>query len=171
MAIGVGCVALGIDRFVLTGSATAPQEAEAVASGHAIIPEVDSDVARVPIPAVPFPKNLPEFDPLRGIRDVFVRPSDAAVDENGVRQGQEGPKTRGPKRPTSAAEFAAQHTLGAVLDDQRLKIAVVDGRWMKVGDAFDDCRLTTISGTAAHFQCPDGEAVLDISESAVRIRD
>lgn len=164
-------MALGIDRFLLTESATAPPHAEAAALSHAIIPEVSTDLARVPIPAVPFPKNLPTFDPLRGIRDVFVRPSEALVGDDGLLSGQEGPNTAGPKRPSSAADFVAQHTLSAVLDDPRLKIAVVEGQWIKVGDALDDCRLTTVSGTAAHFQCPDGEAVLDISESGVRIRD
>ncbi len=171
IAIGVGCAALGIDRFVLPESATAPQEAEAAALAPPIIPAVSSGVARVPIPAVPFPKNLPPFDPIRGIRDVFVTPSEALVGDDSLLSGQQGPNTAGPKRPSSAAEFVAHHTLGAVLDDQRLKIAVVDGHWMKIGDALDDCRLTTVSGTAAHFQCPDGEAVLDISESTVRIRD
>jgi len=168
IGIGVGFVALGIDRFMLPESATAPLEAEAAASGRAIIPDANSDVARAPIPAVPFPKNLPAFDPTHDIRDVFLTPSDALAAQAGDRKG---PKTGEPNQVSSAAEFAKQHTLNAVLDDQRLKIAVVDGRWMKVGDTFDDCRLTTISGTAAHFLCPYGEAVLDFSDPAVRIRD
>ncbi len=163
-------MALGIDRFLLSESATAPQYAEAAAPSNAITPEVSTELTRVPIPAVPVPKNLPTFDPLRGIRDVFVSPSEALVGDDGLLPGQEGPNTAGPKRRSSAAEFVAQHALSAVLDDPRLKIAVVDGQWIRVGDAFDDCRLTTVSGTEAHFQCPDGEAVLDISESAVRIR-
>ena len=171
IAIGVGCAALGIDRFMLPERATAPQEAEAAVLAHPIIPAVSSGVTRVPIPAVPFPKNLPPFDPIRGIRDVFVTPSEALVGNDSLLSRQQGPNTAGPKRPSSAAEFVAQHTLSAVLDDPRLKIAVVEGQWIKVGDTLDDCRLTTVSGTAAHFQCPDGEAVLDISDSAVRIRD
>jgi len=171
IAIGIGCVALAVDRFILTESATAPQDVNAAGINRTTLPEEPADAGQTPVPAVPFPRNLPAFDPTRDIRDVFVRPSDAIAGDDEQQRGPKSPKTGDPKEATSAAEFVTRHTLSAVLDDGRLKIAVVDGLWMRVGDAFDDCRLTSVSGTAARFRCPDGDAVLDIAASPVRIRD
>jgi len=164
-------MALFIDRFMLGESATAPLEAEAVAPRRAIVPPENEDGASVPIPAVPFPRNLPAFDATGEIRDVFVSPSDMRAADHGEHNRQVGPKTDDPVGPSSAVEFAARHALNALLDDQSLRIAIVDGRWIKVGGAVDDCRLITISGTAAQFQCPFGEATLEIPSKPVRIRD
>jgi len=171
IAIGVGCLALAIDRFALTESVTEPAPSEAAPVVAAAEPvSAATEVPRVPIPAVPFPKNLPAYDATRDIRDVFLAPRERDADGNAIRAGK-GPKTDGSDQPGLAAEFAGKHTLNAVLDDHGLKMAVVDGKWIRIGDDIQGCRLTTISGTAARFQCSDGDAVLDISDAAVRIRD
>ena len=58
------------------------------------------------------------------------------------------------------AEFIRRHELGGILFHEDLKIAVLDGRWMRIGELIDGCTLKKISGNTARFECYDGKAEL-----------
>jgi len=123
-----------------------------------------------PIPELSFPRNLKPFDPSAPIRDIFARPQSVAVDTANGRSDQEESDAASDSPETSAkpggnqrigrAKFATQHRLEAVMIQQSLKIAIVDGRWMQVGDVVDGCTLSDISGESAVFRCRDGDARL-----------
>ena len=44
-----------------------------------------------------------------------------------------------------------------------LRIAVVDGSWLRLDQDFDGCRLTAIAGNEVRFACHDGDAVLRVN--------
>lgn len=80
---------------------------------------------------------------------------------------EDGTRPRG----LDQAAFQAGHELGGVLDHERLKIAIIDGRWLRIGDKVDGCTLTRISGDTVCFECYDGEAVLKPSRGRGAIGD
>jgi hypothetical protein len=114
------------------------------------------------IPELPFPRNLNPFDPSAPIRDIFARPQFAAMDtaNEGASDSPERSGKPGEKQRIGRAAFAAQHRLDAIMIQQSLKIAILDGRWMQVGDVVDGCTLSDISGESAVFRCRDGDALL-----------
>jgi len=114
------------------------------------------------IPELPFPRNLNPYDPSAPIRDIFMRPPSAAVEtaDQAASDSPESAATSGEKQRIGRAAFAAQHRLDAIMIQQRLKIAILDGRWMQVGDVIDGCTLFVINGESAVFRCRDGDALL-----------
>jgi len=169
IVIGVGGLALVVDRLVLSDSATAPQTAEAASNGSESPAGVSAAPNKVPIPAVPFPDNLPDVPQIAGLRDVFARPDNP--EKAADRGGGARPKTRDESQVVSPAEFVQRHSLEAVFREADLHVAVVNGRWLGVGDVMDACRLVGLRDPSARFACPTGEAVLDISDGIKRMRD
>ncbi|MDO8631967.1 MAG: hypothetical protein Q7R41_15890 [Phycisphaerales bacterium] len=118
------------------------------------------------IPELPFPRNLDPFDPSAPIRDIFAR-SQSAATETTDQAASDSPETSAKpdeKRRIGRMAFAAQHRLEAVMIQQSLKIAILDGRWMQVGDVVDGCTLSDISGESVVFRCRDGDALLSLFE-------
>jgi hypothetical protein len=114
------------------------------------------------IPELPFPRNLKSTDSTVALRDIFARPPSAAM-ETTAEGASDSPETSakpGEKQCIGRAAFAVQHRLKAVMVMEGLKIAIVDGRWMQVGDVVDGCTLSDISGESAVFRCRDGDALL-----------
>ena len=58
------------------------------------------------------------------------------------------------------------HTLNAVMDHEGLRIAVIDGQWLRAGDVLDGCTLRFVNGTDVRFDCANGEAVLTFNSRA-----
>jgi len=119
-------------------------------------------VAQTTAPELHFPRNLPAFDASTEIRDIFTRLEEESLHDPS--QPSSGKKSASKK--TVADEglgretFLAVHRIDAVMTQDRLKIALVDGRWLRPGDVLDHCTLTHIEGDSATFQCHDGEALL-----------
>ncbi len=164
--MALGATALLVDRFVLSDGVTQPDSALAgdrLVSAPIAPPAGNSTVA-LPIPKIPFPRGLAPFDPDRAARDVFLPP--AFVGER--RDSGDGNMAAGDgssARPgtTGTAMFITRHKLDGVLIDQGLKIAIVDGLWIRLGELLDGCKLTDISGQEARFECRDAQAVLAIA--------
>ena len=179
--LAVSALGLVIDRFVLTGSATAPAQASADTGVQPRdgrhIPTIDAGPS-ASIPEIPFPTGLVAAESLSTIPDVFAPPSarlrgeldagrthNAAIDRSG----------RGSSQRLSGAAFENRHTLVGVLVHQRrqiglpMKMAVLDGRPVRIGDVIDGCTLKDVSGYRARFECHDGPAVLKVRDTGTRM--
>jgi hypothetical protein len=163
--LGLGMAALAADRLLVGGDPT-PASVEAAASltnRSPADPAATGATERIPVPGVPFPRNLPAVAADALIRDAFANPGAGSGDTAGSRvRGPDGPFAR----PPTAAAFVDIHRLDAVMDDGALHIAVVDGRWVRPGERIDGCRLDRLEGIRAVFVCSDEEqAVLVIPGS------
>jgi hypothetical protein len=165
MAIALGGVALVVDKCVLTESVTAPESAEAMPNPRTINAK-PPPTAAVPgsadIPELPFPRNLPVFDGQRTMRDLFLRSSvaveDGSADAEADNHGSRGPRNANLRRD----QFQQNHRLNGVLIQDRLRIAIVDGQWVHLGDSVSGCELIEVTGNEAHFRCVDGDGVLTV---------
>lgn len=157
--LGVSALGLAIDRFVIPRGAEGASSALPVAAAP---PQPDPLVQSVSIPGVPFPENIVSADPGRPIIDLFAPP---ALRGRGGTDNQEGTDAVPlPGAPSPADTFVTQHKLSAVLIDARLKIAVVDGHWVRVGETIDGCTLIGIEGQTVHFSCVDKDTSLTVGE-------
>ena len=171
--IGLCGIALLVDRLVITQGATAPAEALAHVRKPSLKPsDADADRKTVSIPELPFPRMLKPMDPAEPMRDLFAPPDNRlGSDRTGNARGRRGTGTRGNASSASRQAFLASHHLKAILDDPRLKIAIVDGLWVRIGQTVGGCRLTKVEGIRACFTCPDGEAVLILETAQSRTGD
>lgn len=173
----LGALALFVDRFVLSEGATAPDQANA--SPEKLVRHPAGSPARVAedapaIPELPFPRGVERFTFGPEIPDLFAPPgtvrkgggSTLAANQDGLSSSNAAPS-----RGLSQAAFTARYELDGVLSHERLRIAIVGGRWLRLGDTVDGCKLTHIAGDAARFACFDGEAVLEPRCGRRNVRD
>lgn len=193
MLMALGGVALLVDRFFLGGAGIPTLPAASLAAGAdsavglapnasatpvaAPRPVAQVALAKPPIPVapacvsipeLPFPRRLPAWDASAPIRDLFAPPGARDVIDgvdgqthNGVGRG--GPATDA--SPMGRKAFATQHHLKALLLGERLGIAVVDDRWMQLGDLLAGCELVELNAESAQFQCHDGSVSLTLEDS------
>ncbi len=163
----VGGVALFVDRCVLSDDAATLRKTPASARADSPAPLAPPDEnleTTLSIPELPFPRGLKPFDPATDMRDLFAPlPQDTDGDLNSSAPDKDRPLSAGGPGPLNSETFVAQHHLDGVMNDQRLKIAIVDGRWVRPGEKIDGCTLTKLEGTRVSFECSDGEAVLQLS--------
>ena len=117
-----------------------------------------------------FPRALPGADPQNSLRDAFGLtpaalqllggPASGTAELKASDQGQ-----RPPDPGMTAARFIQLHRLTAVIQGPSASVAVLDDRWVQVGDTVDQCTLVGITGRSASFECPDGPADLSIEIS------
>jgi hypothetical protein len=159
--MGVCAVALLVDRLVLRRSATAPASADAaVGATRGEGGAGTAESRREPIPELPFPRGLSSIESAEGFRDIFS-PSDNSASGEAARrrQGAGGSESA----PAARDSFVAAHRLDAVMEAEGLKIAIVNGVWVRVGQSVSGCALREIRGTEARFACSDGDAVLIVA--------
>ena len=159
--------ALLLDRVMLVGP---PQAASADNVAHRSLSAlgVQTPTARTPpLAPTPFPE-LPLHDTLpRHLRDVFAP---AALAQNallGPEQEDAIPAIDSRRGETGAVQperFEEDHRLLAVMISDHVTVAVVDDRWLRVGDSLDGCELVEISGTGVSFRCPHGTAFLSATD-------
>ena len=153
----LGGVALVVDRCVLTTSVTMPATVAATAPPPpaASAPSAET-LATLELP---FPRAIPAWDPQSPIRDLFAPFSDEnATDKRHTRSRRGADAGQG-----TCAAFVTQHRIEAVLVQESLKIAIVDGAWVRIGESVDGCILTEIVGNKVRFRCRDGDIVLALS--------
>lgn len=162
--------ALLLDRVMLVGP---PQAASADNVAHRSLSAlgVQTPTARTPpLAPTPFPK-LPLYQtPLRHLRDVFAPATLAQTALLGPAHDGAAPAS-GSRRDESGAahpeRFERNHRLLAVMVSGDVTVAVVDDRWLSVGDTLDGCELVEISGTGASFRCPNGTASLSATDDGL----
>jgi len=164
-----------VDRCILTPSVTMPAPAAASGTGLSAQttaegrPLLTLDVAHqghaqewhttMATLELPFPRTIPAWDPRTPIRDIFAPFSDGdAADKRHPRSPGGGDAGK-----ASCADFVARHHLDAVLVQESLKIAILDGVWVRMGESIDGCVLTEIVGHKVRFRCRDGDTSLALS--------
>lgn len=163
MYLGVmvlGAVALFVDRFVLRASVSGPDAA--LATGSRIAPETGSPQP-VAIPELPFPTGVRDFKLDGPIRDLFLPPM-FRYGGDGTLAADNRSHNRGTREDGRASReaFLGRNRLDALLTDDRMKIAIVNGRWVRIGQIVDGCTVTDISGDRILIDCSDGSAALTL---------
>ena len=168
----LGGAALMIDRTVLSDGVTGPDSAVATSASDPIIP-MASPIKHQTVPVLHFPRGFDSYEVSEGIRDIFS-PLQKQDIGNGAKVGTDknGLYADGSLAISSASTmaFSKAHRLGGVILSDRLKIAIVDGAWVKVGQVVDGCRLDSVSGNEARFVCRDESVVLKVADNATLIR-
>ena len=162
-----GALALAVDRFLFSANSGVPATAAAITvSGDSFELPQATELA---IPALPFPRGIAPVDPQSAIPDLFKPPRLSANEGSDALNAD---KLASAHRELSGqldhSAFEAKHHLKAVLVNQRLKIANVDGQWMRIGDSLDGCGCIEISGREVRFECHDDEAVLRVNVKMLR---
>lgn len=156
----LGGAALVLDRCILTPSVTMPASVAASVTATAPPP------LAAPAPSadtlatleLPFPRAIPAWDPQSPIRDLFAPFSDDdAADKRRTRSPRDADAGRG-----TCAGLLSQHHLEAVLVQESLKIAILDGVWVRIGESVNGCVLTEIVGNKVRFRCRDGDTLLTL---------
>ncbi len=133
--------------------------------------EMESTVS---IPELPFPRGVAAFDlPTSGapVRDLFAPPQ-SVVNRNAADTPTDSndSATNRSKRANRAA-FLTHHRVSGIILFESLKIAIVDGMWLRKGQLLDGCTLKSVSGNEARFECYDGQAVLRVTNTKSLTRD
>ncbi len=174
--IAAGGGFLLVDTLFMAEGVTEPQQAVGATGeplGVAQPPDTPADEL-TSIPELPFPYAVAEYSLSPDAPDPFAPPkgaddgraTDLASDKHGrlaLGADSDGKLDR--------TEFIERHVLDGVLDQGRLKIAIVDGEWLRPGDVLDGCTLKTVAGSEARFECFDGYAVLRFGDKAAHTRD
>lgn len=160
LVIGLSGVGLIADRVISTGSPEVPAAARAAPTG----PIVNTAPDALPlIPKLPFPRSLRTWDRPSDIRDFFLPPQ---VQKNATINGRSPDKTLSVKISSRAENeakrqsFASRHAVHAVMVNGSLRMAIVDGIWVREGETFDGCKLERISNNQALFSCYAGHVTL-----------
>lgn len=172
-----GGLALIVDRCIPSDGPLEPATAGALTPAHSPTPASAPPAGPPPtssIPELPFPRGIEPYDTDSPIPDLFTPPE--SVMARNAADGAAREATQDGEQNTSAtgaarATFRLTHRLTGVLIDERLRIAVVDGAWVRVGQSLDGCVLSAVSGNEARFECYDGESVLKITPSGAGARD
>ena len=156
----LGGVALVVDRCVLTPSVTMPASVAASVAATAPPPSAASasSADTLAILELPFPRAIPAWDPRSPIRDIFAPFSD---DDTADKRRTRSPRGADAGHGTCAG-LLSQHHLEAVLVQDSLKIAILDGAWVRIGESVNGCVLTEIVGHKVRFRCRDGDTLLTL---------
>lgn len=170
----LAAAALAVDRCAFSNEQAAGFSPRGDSAQGAIRGSVDlrpspaETVPTISIPELPFPRGVAAFDlPASGdpCRDLFAPPksvlnrntADASTDSNDSATNRD--------KRVNCATFLTHHRLSGVLLFDSLRIAVVDGTWLRKGQLLDGCTLMSVSGNEARFECYDGEAVLKVTNT------
>jgi hypothetical protein len=172
----VAGLALAVDRLVLTDVSMDPQSVLARQTDAGSEKTASLSAAEAPmlsIPELPFPRGLePTYDASRLIRDLFALPEVVREGMANAGADKDGPNSAGQGRPEEAnrATFVSLHRLDGVIIQARLRIAIVDGVWMRIGQSLDGCALKVIAGNEVRFSCSDGDAALTVNANDLLLR-
>jgi hypothetical protein len=163
--IGVGLCAL-VGSWIFDDGG-APATARAASSERPRERATAAIIAAASVPdlqAAPFPTGLSAFQGKELTRDPFTM---SALARSALTPPPEAlkPEDAAMNDPTPPGEaFRQRHQLSAVMRVGNSRVAVLNGILMTVGQTVDECELTRIDASAAHFDCPDGSIVLEIAD-------
>jgi hypothetical protein len=169
--IAVGFVALAVDRLTGDGpaKAAAARKPDPTADKKLALDE-DSHLAPGAagrVAAASFPQELDDLQTDQPVRDAFgltpailkaMRPPEP--EQTAGLPGKPG--GRSAKARVTAARFADEHRLSAVMHGPAIAIAVVNDQWIEPGQALDECKLVEITGRSAVFECSGEIAELTV---------
>ena len=112
---------------------------------HPVVGPASAPVS-LPIPELPFPRGLKSLALNAEVRDLFEPPAagpgnpDVADSDNREPDLTGSANYQGPQHDL----FEQQHHLSGVMVNERLRIAIVDGVWLQLGQSLDDCKLISV---------------------------
>ncbi len=156
----ISACALVVNSFVLSSDLPEP---ETPARKDGTASDASSSVSGLPIPELPFPRGISPIDPEAEVPDLFAPPH-LKRRFDGVDADKPAGNAAQLSAPghLSSASFEEAHHLNGILVDQRLKIAGLDGQWVRIGTSVDGCTLTDISPREVTFRCFDNSVILHL---------
>lgn len=163
--LGVALTGLAVDRVFLGSGATGPAAASAAAEEFAVDPF--SDLLEVEL-AEAADEPEPLTSALAGRLEAFTRSGEHELGDlpdifEPSASWRSAPSSEGAvaARPASASEaFQAAHRLNAVMLSDSKPGAVVDGRFLTIGQDLDGFVLTSVSERSAVFKAENEQAEL-----------
>ena len=162
----LGLAALIVDRVFLSE----PEAAKAQPSAATTRPSARPPIRPSARPSVASPTSRPAVnslsDRLRQVQEADQSRLAKARKVVGLAEpaAQSAPKAPSPvlqpPKPDPAEKFRRAHRLTATLLNGQLSQAMVDGRFITLGQALDGFRLTAVSSTTATFESADAKVVL-----------
>lgn len=155
-----GAAALVVDRIIFP-SANVPASALAQDenAGDAVLAATLGSAGAGSIPDLPFPRTPAALGPKQTSRDLFAPFGEsiatAVKADNHVAY-----------RTSLHAEFAATHSLQAVLIQGDNQCAVINKKVLRTDDSVGGCTITAIGAREVQVRCPDGDAILRLPEPA-----
>ena len=157
--IGMGLVAVVVDRLVFRASE--PTHAQA---SLALIEDLEADIEEeeLPLPAMPFPSSIKSWVG-NSFPDSFASPQARGLSpgSDGVAV-QGGPQVSALHVQSTRLLFQQNHLLSGLAQVGELGVAIVNGKWVEVGDVVDGCELVGLGESSAKFLCRDGEVELSV---------
>lgn len=162
----IGAAGLVADRFIFQDAVPAPAEAATVIEHTAS----STDISSIAIPEMPFPHGIEPLHTGAEIHDLFAPPflrSSHSRRADGADNHRRRASNNTRSEDMNAEAFATQHHLNAVLLNDGLRIAIIDGHWLQVGQSVDGCTLRSITGRDVRFECYDDSATLKIGGTEI----
>lgn len=170
--VGLGAIALFVDRVMLSDSHTGPSSAAA----NALAPDVSSVVVPLAVPQTHEPsakeaavKTAPSIaDRLaEAARELSAEPSRDAFTPAPGWGGFTSPHAEAPAATATPATgrlqtFADTHKLSAIMAGSGGGVAIIDGRPLTLGQMMDGYKLVEIQPSAVTFEGVDGRIVLKL---------
>jgi len=166
--VAVGLLALAVDRFVFSEPAPAAASAGSNGSSPAKRPAREASKGVVSLSATVaaeiFPRSIPRndstlardaFEPTPTARQTLLGAGAAANTGNSLDGGT--------LPASSASDFRNAHKLLAVMTGPNLRVAIIDGQRVSIGQHIAGCELIEITGQSARFSCADSEVELRVS--------
>ncbi len=161
--IGFCGVALLVDRFAIPrpASAEAALEVLAVRPRIPVAPEAKPVNGVLPVPEIPFPKNIRTLGTGGLSRDIFAlrtSPGTSTSESSRMRSTEKG----SPEMAAITADFESKHKLTGIMFDDHTKIAVLGDQWVEIGHEIDGCFLKKLEVDTAVFACPGKDVTLGL---------
>ncbi len=169
--LAFGFLALLLDRFVFSEPSSAAASPTRPATDSNTGPAQSSTAHgedAVAVTPQAFPNGL-IARPAVDLRDAFQLTPSVLKSMRLItaEDGPEGPRSgKQQAQRISADEFSASHKLEAVIHGASVNIAVLDGRWVNIGDVVDGWKLADITGRIAVFKNGENRAELMVSDTS-----
>ncbi len=173
--VALGACALLVDRFLIlkeTGalqSASASTQSSSPESARTAIASSEDETA---IPELHFPKDIPKVALDDQLRDWFEPPASPSDPSNNLQinslTSHKGNFKKLPPPQTPSERLVSEHHLNAIIDTPTVKVAVVDGEWIRIGETVGECTLSALAGRSAHFSCLDADVTMSLFDSLLK---
>ncbi len=157
-----------VDTFLLDGSpdsATASMVTSGATIGMPVSFDGKTNAKSIAIPQIHFPSNLSSFTFSSELPDLFEPPDKQKNLQDKTENDDLGLKRAGAIADPSLVDtqkFEEKKQLDAIYTGDSLKIAIVNGQWVHLGQTIDGCKLKEIRTNEAVFECYDGDIVMRI---------
>lgn len=148
-------LALIVDRVLLgTTDNVAPAQGAPIPTAPSTAtptPEKDQHAGAALIPELPFPRDLPIAT--GPPRDWFEPPESALAEktESLLKSGALSASEKDERTPQE--RFASEYTLEGIVLLGNVRIAIINGRRVRIGDEIGDCIVQRMEGRTVWFDC------------------